>query len=124
MSRRVLYSLALVFAASFLHAQQSPAPPAPAAPQEIPPPQPSPPQLSEIYFKNLKARAIGPTIMGGRISDIAIDPRNPGVFFVGTATGGIFKTGDSGASFDPIFDKESALSIGAIAIAPSDSDII
>src|SRR2546430_8836353 len=62
--------------------------------------------------------------MGGRISDIVIDPRNPFVFYVGLAHGGVFKTSDNGVSFDPIFDKQPALSIGAIAIAPSDSDVI
>jgi photosystem II stability/assembly factor-like uncharacterized protein len=80
--------------------------------------------LTDVLFKNLKARSIGPAVMGGRISDIAIDPRNPFVFYVGLGHGGIFKSGDAGVSFDPIFDKESALSIGAIAIAPSDSDVI
>ncbi len=62
--------------------------------------------------------------MGGRVSDIAIDPRNPGVFYVGLAMGGVFKTGDNGASFEGVFDKESTLSIGAVAIAPSDSDVV
>src|ERR1035437_8934160 len=80
--------------------------------------------LSEVLFKNFKARSIGPATMGGRVSDIAIDPRNPAVFYVGLATGGLFKTGDNGVTFDSIFDKESVLSIGAIAIAPSDSDVI
>jgi photosystem II stability/assembly factor-like uncharacterized protein len=82
------------------------------------------PQLTDVLFKNLKARAIGPAVMGGRVSDIAIDPRNPFVFYVGLGHGGVFKTNDSGVTFDPIFDKQSALSIGAIAIAPSDPDVI
>ena len=82
------------------------------------------PELTEVLFKNLKARAIGPATMGGRVSDIAIDPRNPGIFYVALATGGVFKTSDNGASFEPIFDKESTLSIGAVAIAPSDSDVL
>ena len=85
---------------------------------------PPTPQLSDIFFKNLKVRAIGPAVMGGRVSDIALDPRNPALFYVGLATGGLFKTGDNGVSFDPIFDKETAQSIGAVAIAPSDSDVI
>jgi hypothetical protein len=89
-----------------------------------PSPSATAPQFTDILFKNLKARAIGPAVMGGRISDIAIDPRNPFVFYVGLAHGGVFKTGDNGVSFDPIFDKQPALSIGAIAIAPSDSDVI
>ncbi|MEP6709134.1 MAG: hypothetical protein ABJB32_03260 [Verrucomicrobiota bacterium] len=81
-------------------------------------------QLSDVLFKNLKARAIGPAVMGGRVSDIAIDPHNPFVFYVGLATGGLFKTGDNGVSFDPVFDKQPFLSIGGVAVAPSDSDIV
>ncbi|PZR75662.1 MAG: hypothetical protein DLM73_04545 [Chthoniobacterales bacterium] len=92
----------------------------PAFAQDTPPAPP----LTDVLFKNLKVRAIGPAVMGGRVSDIALDPRNPAVFYVGLATGGLFKTGDNGVSFDPIFDKESAQSIGAVAIAPSDSDVI
>ena len=85
---------------------------------------PPAPQLTDVLFKNLKVRAIGPAVMGGRVSDIAIDPRNPSLFYVGLATGGLFKTGDNGVTFDPIFDKEAVQSIGAIAIAPSDSDVL
>ena len=62
--------------------------------------------------------------MGGRVSDIAIDPRNPFVFYVGLGHGGVFKTNDNGVTFDPIFDKQPTLSIGALAVAPSDSDVI
>ena len=62
--------------------------------------------------------------MGGRVSDIAIDPRNPAVFFVGLSTGGLFKTGDNGVTFDSVFDKQPVQSIGAVAVAPSDSDVV
>ncbi len=83
-----------------------------------------PAQLTDVLFKNLKARSIGPAVMGGRVSDIAIDPRNPFVFYVGLGHGGVFKTNDNGVTFDPIFDKQPMLSIGAVAVAPSDSDVI
>ena len=86
--------------------------------------QTNPPALSEVLFKKFKARSIGPATMGGRVSDIAIDPRNPAVFYVGLATGGLFKTGDNGVTFDAIFEKESVQSIGAVAVAPSDSDVV
>src|SRR4029453_7690197 len=89
-----------------------------------PPPAVTPPQLTDVLFKNLKARSIGPAVMGGRVSDIAISPNNPFVFYVGLGHGGIFKTNDSGVTFDPIFDKQPMLSIGAIAIAPSDPYVI
>src|SRR5438477_12422160 len=88
------------------------------------PAESAPPLLNEILFKNFKARSIGPAAMGGRVSDIAIDPRNPAVFFVGLSTGGLFKTGDNGVTFDSVFDKQPVQSIGAVAVAPSDSDIV
>ncbi len=62
--------------------------------------------------------------MGGRVPDIAIDPHNPFVFYVGLGHGGVFKTNDNGVTFQPIFDKQPMLSIGAVAVAPSDSDIV
>ena len=109
-------------------------PPAQATPSAIPStspvatatvaPAPSPVELRDVLFKNLKARAIGPAVMGGRVSDIAIDPHNPFVFYVGLATGGVFKSSNNGVSFEPIFDKQPHLSIGAIAVAPSDPDVI
>ncbi|MBA3544236.1 MAG: hypothetical protein H0T83_07350 [Chthoniobacterales bacterium] len=104
------------------------APPASAAPSVSPaatsvPAQPAL-QLTEVLLKGLKARSIGPALMGGRVSDIAIDPRNPAVFFLGLGTGGLFKTVNNGVTFDPIFDKQPVLSIGAMAVAPSDSDVV
>jgi len=89
-----------------------------------PTPSPTPPKLSDVLFKNLKARSIGPAVMGGRVSDIAISPNNPFIFYVGLAHGGVFKTNDNGVTFDPSFDKQPMLSIGAVAVAPSDSDVI
>ncbi len=98
----------------------------PSTPTATPSPSssPGPAQLTDVLLKGLKARAIGPAVMGGRVSDIAIDPRNPYVFYVGLATGGVFKSSNNGVSFDPIFDKQPRLSIGAVAVAPSDSDIV
>src|SRR6266487_2682685 len=100
-------------------ASATPPSPAPAST-----PSPTPPQLTDVLFKNLKARSIGPAVMGGRVSDIAIDPHNPFVFYVGLGHGGVFKTNDNGVTFEPIFDKQPMLSIGAVAIAPSDSDVV
>src|SRR5207245_122902 len=86
-----------------------------------PTPSPGAPQLTDVLFKNLKARSIGPAVMGGRVSDIAIDPHNPFVFYVGLGHGGVFKTTDNGVTFDPIFDNQPALSIGAVDVTASDS---
>src|SRR5713101_1294614 len=134
-------SLLSILAASILSAQEETPPgrppisgasPAASSASTTPPlsssvtPAPSPtvPQLTDVLFKNLKARSIGPAVMGGRVSDIAIDPYNPFIFYVGLGHGGVFKTNDNGVSFDPVFDKQPVLSIGAIAVAPSDSDVV
>ncbi|MGE5208339.1 MAG: WD40/YVTN/BNR-like repeat-containing protein, partial [Alphaproteobacteria bacterium] len=90
--------------------------PSPSSPPQVP--------LNEALFKNLKARSIGPAVMGGRTTDIAIDPHNPFVFYVGLAHGGVFKTNDNGVTFAPIFDKQPMLSIGALAVAPSNSEVV
>ena len=134
-------TLLSVSLASFLQAQEETPPSAPpvtgaspiASPASTTPPlsasvTPAPsqttPQLTDVLFKNLKARSIGPAVMGGRVSDIAIDPRNPFVFYVALGHGGVFKSNDNGVTFDPVFDKQPVLSTGAVAIAPSDSDVI
>jgi hypothetical protein len=62
--------------------------------------------------------------MAGRITDIEADPRNSKTFYVAAATGGIWKTINNGTMFFPIFDKEAVISMGDIAIAPSNGDII
>ena len=95
-----------------------------SAASPMPSTSPTPVELKDVLFKGLKARSIGPAVMGGRVSDIAIDPRNPAVFYVGLGTGGIFKTGNNGVAFDPIFDKQPLLSIGAVTVTPSDSDVV
>src|SRR5438046_9240370 len=82
-------------------------------------PQPTVPQLTDVLLKNLKARAIGPAVMRGRISDIAIDPRHTFVFYVCLGHGRVFETSDIGVSFDSIFDKQTDLSFCAIAISLS-----
>jgi photosystem II stability/assembly factor-like uncharacterized protein len=83
-----------------------------------------PPMATETLLKGLKARSIGPAVMGGRISDIAIDPHNPAVFYVGFATSGVWKSSNYGVTLSPIFDDEPAQSIGAVAVAPSNDKIV
>ncbi|MDH5315449.1 MAG: glycosyl hydrolase, partial [Gemmatimonadota bacterium] len=75
-------------------------------------------------FDNLRFRGIGPATMSGRIDDVAVLERNPAVFYVGTATGGVWKTTNMGTTFEPVFDKEGTSSIGDVAIAPSDANLV
>ena len=67
---------------------------------------------------------VGPLNTGGRVTDIALDPTDDHRFFVGTSVGGIFRTQDGGQSWDPVFDAIGRPSIGNIAIAPSNPQII
>ena len=67
---------------------------------------------------------VGPTNVGGRISDIAIDPSNENIIWVASASGGVYKTIDKGINWIPIFDDQPVLTIGSLAIDPSDSNIV
>ncbi|MEK6287657.1 MAG: hypothetical protein AABO57_18220 [Acidobacteriota bacterium] len=78
----------------------------------------------EAALKNLQWRAIGPAIMGGRIDDVAVIETNPSTFYVGAATGGLWKTTNAGTTFEPIFDDQGSASIGDVSIAPSDPNIV
>ncbi len=62
--------------------------------------------------------------MAGRITDIEVDPRNSKIFYVVSAAGGIWKTVNNGTMFFPLFDKERVISMGDLAIAPSNGDIL
>jgi len=76
-------------------------------------------------LNHIKWREIGPAAFGGRIDDIEALVDNPNIIFVATAHGGIFKTINNGTTWKAVFDEEgTALSIGDIAIAPSDSNIV
>jgi len=75
----------------------------------------------ESDFQHLEWRAIGPAVFGGRIPDVEAVPHNPAVMYVAGSTGGIFKTTNNGVTWEPIFDDAGpTLSIGDMAIAPSD----
>jgi photosystem II stability/assembly factor-like uncharacterized protein len=75
----------------------------------------------ELMLKAMKARGIGPAVMGGRVSTIAMDPQDIFTFYVGLGTGGVMKTSNNGATFDAIFEKEAVAAVGAIAVAPSNA---
>ncbi len=81
-------------------------------------------QIDESIIKNLKWRNIGPANMGGRIDDFAVVENKPYIFYVATASGGVWKTTNNGVTWEPIFDEQPVSSIGAIGVAPSDPNIV
>jgi photosystem II stability/assembly factor-like uncharacterized protein len=74
-------------------------------------------------YDDLAWRMIGP-FRGGRTRAVAGVPLQPNVFYIGAVDGGVWKTDDSGRTWHPIFDSEPTQSIGAIALAPSDPNIV
>ncbi len=74
-------------------------------------------------FGDMTARHIGPALMSGRITDLQTHPTNDRVIYAGTAGGGVWKSSNGGATFNPIFD-EYCQSIGAVALDPSNPDNI
>ncbi|MFW6079048.1 MAG: WD40/YVTN/BNR-like repeat-containing protein, partial [Gemmatimonadota bacterium] len=75
-------------------------------------------------LSDLEPREIGPAIMGGRVSDLAVDESDPTTFYVGFATAGVWKTTNQGMTFEPLFDHQPVSSIGAVSLAPSNPKIV
>ena len=84
----------------------------------------SAPLGAQSPFDALNFRSIGPAVMGGRIQDVEVDPRDHSVIYVGAAAGGIWKTVNKGTTWEPIFDNTNDNTFGDIAIFGGDSRIV
>lgn len=78
----------------------------------------------ESIFSEYPVRNVGPVVMGGRVTDITVDPDTSRKFYIGFASGGVFKTENSGNTMEPIFDHQGTLSIGDIAISRADKNVL
>jgi photosystem II stability/assembly factor-like uncharacterized protein len=78
----------------------------------------------EEAFSRLEYRSIGPAIMGGRIADVEGVPGDPNVVYVASASGGLWKTTNGGVTWKPIFERQGTFSIGDIALAPSNPEVV
>lgn len=79
-------------------------------------------QATKDILGSLRFRHIGPT--GNRLTSVVGIPDQPNIYYVGAASGGIWKTIDGGVHWEPIFDSQPVSSIGALAIAPSNPNIV
>lgn len=80
--------------------------------------------LPRSWQQALTWRSIGPANTGGRIVDLAVADSDPNKFWAATASGGLLKTTNNGTTLAHQFDKENTVSIGAVAVAPSDANIV
>ncbi len=80
-------------------------------------------QYEPSLYAGMQWRQIGP-FRAGRVTDVSGAPGQPAIYYMGTAGGGAWKTTDGGMVWKPIFDKEHVASIGAIAVAPSNPNIV
>ncbi len=75
--------------------------------------------LSKIHYREL-----GPTRQGGRVVAFAVSHQDPYIYFVGAGPGGLWKTVNNGTTFESVFDNENTSTIGDVAVAPSDHNIV
>ncbi len=79
--------------------------------------------LSADLLKGIELRSIGPSISTGRVQDVEIDPKNPNVWYVASAFGGLWKTENRGVTFTPIFDDYS-FTLCCVVVDPKDSNVV
>ena len=90
-----------------------------------PPPAPVVINLStDPMLQGFRWRSIGPTGQGGRIDDLAVDEKSPYTYFIGFAVSSVWRTTNNGTTFAPIFDTYGVSSIGDLALAPSDPNVL
>ncbi|MBV8637471.1 MAG: hypothetical protein JO322_05250 [Candidatus Eremiobacteraeota bacterium] len=75
-------------------------------------------------YTDLKWRSIGPAIAGGRVAGVAGTPQDPKTYYLATAGGGVWKTENGGATWDPVFDNHGVAAIGAVAIDPQHKETV
>jgi photosystem II stability/assembly factor-like uncharacterized protein len=75
-------------------------------------------------FNGLKFRSIGPAVTSGRVTDFAVNPNNYHEFYVAVACGNVWKTINSGTTWEPIFDKYGSFSIGCVTIDPKNTNVV
>ncbi len=80
--------------------------------------------INAELFSALQFRSIGPAITSGRVADLAVNAKNKSEYYVAAASGGVWKTVNSGISFFPVFDSEGSFSIGCVTIDPINSNIV
>jgi len=80
--------------------------------------------LDSTILDGLQFRNIGPAFMSGRISDIAIDPKDENTWYAAVASGNLWKTSNAGVTWDAIFDDQSVFATGCVTVDPNNSNVV
>lgn len=80
--------------------------------------------LAAAAYANLSWRSIGPAIAGGRVAAVAGTPQNDQLYYLGTAGGGVWRSINGGATWEPVFEKEAVAAVGAVAIDPTNERVV
>jgi photosystem II stability/assembly factor-like uncharacterized protein len=104
-------------------AQEPAATPSPS-PTEAPAPAGGNRSPFEEALQKLEWRSIGPANMGGRVADVEGVAGNPNIVYVASASGGLWKTVNGGVTWKPVFERQGTISIGDLALAPGNPDVV
>src|SRR5262249_13811256 len=80
--------------------------------------------MSSGTFGGMKFRSVGPALISGRVVSIAVNPRDKSQYFIGVASGGVWRTDNDGTNWQPGFDHEGSYSIGTVVIDPKPSNVV
>lgn len=80
--------------------------------------------IDTALLEELRWRSIGPAVTGGRIVAIAVPPGRAKTIYIASASGGLWKSVNNGTTWEPVFEREGSISIGDVAVAPSNPDIV
>ena len=80
--------------------------------------------ITSDLVSGLKFRSIGPAWASGRIADFAVNPKNPKEYYVGVASGNVWKTTNNGTTWNPVFDNYGAYSIGDVELDPNNPNVV
>ena len=89
-----------------------------------PTPAPALNSVPDSVLAKMNWRSIGPANMGGRVTAVAVVESDPTTYYIATASGGLLKTTNNGTTFSFVFEKEATVSIGDVAVAPSDPNVV
>ncbi|HJX85823.1 MAG TPA: glycosyl hydrolase, partial [Candidatus Angelobacter sp.] len=80
--------------------------------------------MSSGTFGALKFRSVGPAVISGRVESIAVNPQNKSQYYIGVASGGVWRTDNDGTTWVPVFEHEGSYSIGTVVVDPKHPNVV